>query len=109
MTKSTFPSTNNSVSGFFLGLDIGSVSLNTAIIDENNNIIEEYYDYVYGKPFNVLHTRLKSVLEKYPLSLISGIAVTGSGGKLAKDLIGGIFVNEIIAQATSAGTLYPEA
>ena len=40
---------------------------------------------------------------------ISGIAITGSGGKLATDLIGGIFVNEIIAQATSAGILFPEA
>ncbi len=38
----------------FLGFDIGSVSLNTAIIDENNNILEDYYDYVHGRPFNVL-------------------------------------------------------
>ena len=48
-------------------------------------------------------------LKNTPAEILSGIAVTGSGGKLATDLIGGIFVNEIIAQATSAGILYPEA
>lgn len=92
-----------------LGLDIGSVSLNTAILDTEYNVIEDYYDYVHGKPFNMLYDRLKSVLEKYPVSRIKGIAITGTGGKLATELIGGVFVNEIIAQATSCGKLYPEA
>ena len=96
-------------SNYFLGFDIGSVSLNTVVIDEKNNILEEYYDYVYGKPFNVLKDRLSSVLKKYASDAINGIAVTGAGGKLATELIGGVFVNEIIAQATSAGILYPEA
>jgi predicted CoA-substrate-specific enzyme activase len=98
-----------SSSNYFLGFDIGSVSLNTVIIDENNNILEEYYDYVHGRPFNVLKDRLSTVLDKYPSATIKGIAVTGTGGKLATSLIGGVFVNEIIAQATSAGILYPEA
>src|ERR1035437_10257204 len=92
-------------SNFYLGF----VSLNTVIIDEKNNILEEHYDYVYGKPFNVLKDRLSSVLEKYSSKSIKGIAITGTGGKLATGLIGGAFVNEIIAQATSTGILYPEA
>jgi predicted CoA-substrate-specific enzyme activase len=96
-------------SNFFLGFDIGSVSLNTVIIDEKNNIVEEHYDYVHGKPFNVLKERLSSILEKFPFESIKGIAITGTGGKLATGLIGGVFVNEIIAQATSTGILYPEA
>jgi predicted CoA-substrate-specific enzyme activase len=96
-------------SNYFLGFDIGSVSLNTAVIDENNNILEDYYDYIHGKPFNVLRERLSLILNKYPKEKIKGIAITGSGGKLATGLIGGVFVNEIIAQATSTGRLYPEA
>ncbi|MGC1391359.1 MAG: acyl-CoA dehydratase activase [Bacteroidales bacterium] len=96
-------------SKFYLGFDIGSVSLNTVIIDENNNILEEQYEYIHGRPFNVLKDTLSSVLEKYSYDTIKGIAVTGTGGKLATELIGGVFVNEIIAQATSAGILYPEA
>jgi predicted CoA-substrate-specific enzyme activase len=108
MAPKTFLS-GTTESEFFLGLDIGSVSLNTVVMDDKNNILDEHYDYIHGRPFNVLRDRLSSVLEKYPSKSISGIAITGTGGKLATDLIGGVFVNEIIAQATSAGILYPEA
>ena len=77
---------------------------------KNNEILEEFYDYVHGRPFNVLKDRLTSVLKSTPANdLIGNCSVTGTGGKLATELIGGVFVNEIIAQATSAGVLYPEA
>jgi len=94
---------------YFLGFDIGSVSLNTVVLDQNNNILEDYYDYVHGKPFNILKERLTSILERISSESINGIAITGTGGKLATGLIGGVFVNEIIAQATSASRLFPEA
>lgn len=94
---------------FYLGLDIGSTSLNTVLLDEKYCVIEDYYDYVHGKPFNVLKERLTTILNNHPSGTISGISVTGTGGKLATELIGGVFVNEIIAQATSAGRLYPDA
>ena len=105
-TSPSFDSYGNII---YLGFDIGSVSLNTVIIDNDNNVLEDYYDYVHGKPFNVLKSRLSSALKKYASKEIRGIAVTGSGGKLATELIGGVFVNEIISQATSTGNLYPEA
>ncbi|MCU0379209.1 MAG: acyl-CoA dehydratase activase, partial [Bacteroidales bacterium] len=94
---------------YYLGLDIGSVSLNTVVLDDNYGVLEEHYDYVYGKPFEVLLERLSSVLERYSPASIKGFTLTGTGGKLAASLIGGLFVNEIIAQATSAGRLYPDA
>lgn len=94
---------------FFLGLDIGSVSLNTVLLDSDNKVVENYYDFVHGKPFDVLMRRLSTVLGKYSKEEISGIALTGTGGKLASGLLSGVFVNEIIAQATSSGILYPDA
>ncbi|MBE0652907.1 MAG: hypothetical protein IH594_03870 [Bacteroidales bacterium] len=36
------------------------------------------------------------------------MSLTGSGGKLASELIGGHYVNEIIAQSTSVSKLYPK-
>ncbi|MCB0800777.1 MAG: hypothetical protein KDB91_09760, partial [Bacteroidales bacterium] len=92
-----------------IGLDIGSVSLNTVVMDEDDNVLEDYYDYVHGKPFNRLHERLSSLLNGYSAVSIKGIALTGTGGKLASGLIGGIFVNEIISQAASTGRIYPDA
>lgn len=103
------PSTGTSDGKYYLGLDIGSVSLNTVLLDENYNIIADHYDYVHGKPFNVLHERLTALLETFPGETIKGIAITGTGGKMATGFIGGLFVNEIIAQATSAGRMFPDA
>lgn len=94
---------------YYLGLDIGSVSLNTVLLDDGYKVCDNYYDYVHGRPFNVLKDRLDSLLKKYPDTFIKGIAITGTGGKLATELIGGVFVNEIIAQATSSGRMYPDA
>jgi predicted CoA-substrate-specific enzyme activase len=107
MEKMPFSNTGNGE--FYLGLDIGSVSLNTVLLDEDHNIVEDYYDYVHGKPFNVLHERLTAILKDHPADTIKGVALTGTGGKLAAGHIGGIFVNEIIAQATAAGKLFPDA
>ena len=79
------------------------------ILDEHYNILADHYDYVHGKPFDVLHKRLVSLLGDFPAETIKGIAITGTGGKMASAFIGGLFVNEIIAQATSAGRIYPDA
>jgi predicted CoA-substrate-specific enzyme activase len=91
-----------------LGLDIGSVSLNTVVLDQSFQVIDEYYDFIFGKPFHILIERLTSILMKYPLDAMQVTAVTGSGGKLASEMIGGIYVNEVIAQATAVARLYPE-
>ena len=53
--------------------------------------------------------RLYIILQEHPAETIKGVALTGTGGKLAVGLIGGVFVNEIIAQATSAGRMFPDA
>ncbi len=96
-------------SNYFIGFDIGSVSINTVLLDDNNNILEDFYDYIHGKPFHVLKERLSYILDKYSSDSLKGIALTGSGGRLASSLIGGVFVNEIIAQAASTVIMYPEA
>jgi len=95
-------------SNICLGLDIGSVSLNTVLLDQSFKVIEEYYDFHYGKPFHALQNRLTTLFEKYSTESIQVTAVTGSGGKLAAELIGGFFVNEVIAQAISVARMYPE-
>ncbi len=70
----------------FLGLDIGSVSLNTVLMDKDFNIIENYYDYVHGKPFHILYERLTNIFANHSPNTINGIVMTGSGGSLAPSL-----------------------
>ncbi len=91
----------------YLGLDLGSISVNTVILNAKWEIIENRYDYCHGKPFHILKTILTDIYQKYPAKYIREIAITGSGGELAAELIGGQYVNEIIAQSSSVARLYP--
>ena len=71
---------------YHLGIDIGSISVNTVIIDEQGNILEDYYDYCQGRPYAVLLNRLRDI-RKNGLEISGLIAITGTGGKLASELL----------------------
>ncbi len=92
-----------------IGLDIGSISVNTVVIDSERRVLENYYDYCHGRPFHVLREVLTRLLSHLPVEAIGLVGLTGTGGKLASRLIGGSFVNEIVAQSSSVAELYPEA
>jgi predicted CoA-substrate-specific enzyme activase len=94
---------------FFLGLDVGSISVNTVLIDAERNIVEDHYTLCHGRPFRALHDVLTDILTRYPAESIAMVAITGTGGKLATSLIGGCFVNEIVAQSCSVSFLHPDA
>ena len=91
---------------YYLGADIGSISVNTVLLNENKEVVEEYYDYSHGKPFHTLANRLTEILKKFDMP--SGkIALTGTGSKTASELLNGIAVNEIVAQSKAVMALYP--
>ena len=92
----------------YLGIDIGSISVNTVILDENRNILKNLYTHNQGKPFYVLKRLLEGIIGKYGQENIKTLCFTGSGGKKAAELVGGHFVNEIISQSTATSFLYPE-
>ena len=92
----------------FIGIDIGSVSANTVVIDENKNIVEEHYTRTKGQPLETTFAVLSDVLTRFPANKIKAVALTGSGGKLIAPLIGGSFTNEVIAQAKATEYFHPE-
>lgn len=91
-----------------IGLDLGSVSLNTVLIDEKGEILEEHYNRTKGQPLRTALRVLGDVLKRYPQERIGRVAITGSGGKLLAELIGAEFMNEIVAQAKAVEHLYPQ-
>jgi predicted CoA-substrate-specific enzyme activase len=93
---------------YYIGIDIGSISQNIILMDDEGRIIEEFYDYGYGKPFHQLLQRLDQLFLTYPERDIQGICFTGNGGKKGSELMGGAHINEIIAQSTAVAALHPE-
>ncbi|MFW5644993.1 MAG: hypothetical protein ACOCZL_03690, partial [Bacteroidota bacterium] len=91
-----------------LGFDIGSISINTVVMGPNRTIIENRYDYCHGKPFELLLQLLKELELNYSSGKFGLIGITGTGGKLAQTLVGGHYINEIVAQSSAVSKLYPE-
>ncbi|MAG13806.1 MAG: CoA activase [Spirochaetales bacterium] len=94
---------------YALGLDIGSISVNTVLIDSEGNVAEDHYTQCHGRPFHALYDVLSNILDRHTRKAINSVAITGTGGKLASQLIGGNFVNEIVAQSAAVAAFHPEA
>ena len=94
---------------FDLGIDIGSISINTVLMGLGGEVVEDFYDLCRGAPFSALLRRLTDILGRCGSASLRTVALTGSGGALAAGLLGGLFVNEIVAQAASVCALFPRA
>ena len=93
---------------FCLGLDIGSISINTVLVGDNKQVLEEHYTWCHGRPFHALLEVLRELMRRYPAQAFPTVAITGTGAQLAASLIGGSFVNEIVAQSSAVAVLHPD-
>ncbi|MDT8715227.1 2-hydroxyglutaryl-CoA dehydratase [Clostridium sp. 19966] len=88
---------------YYIGVDVGSVSTDVAVIDEKFNVTDKLYLRTMGNPIKVVQSAFKKLSEKYDNSDIKGIGTTGSGRIIASYIIGGDAVkNEITAHAVAA-------
>jgi predicted CoA-substrate-specific enzyme activase len=94
----------------FLGVDVGSISTNVAVIDEENRLLAKAYLMTAGQPLEAIRQGLGMVNEKVAGKVnILGAATTGSGRYLTGDFIGAdIVINEITAQAAGAAIVNPK-
>lgn len=91
-----------------LGLDIGSISVNTIIMNDGLEVLEEHYTRMKGQPFQTVQRVLEEILRRIPAEQFETVSFTGIGGKPLSQLLGANFVNEIIAQAKAVQHLYPQ-
>src|SRR4030042_2344374 len=90
-----------------LGMDIGSVSVNTVILNSHGEILRDDYRRTKGQPLETAFTVFNEFLQEFPLEQIRSIALTGTAGKIVADLLKIPFVNEIIAQARAIDRYHP--
>ncbi|MCK4324482.1 MAG: CoA activase, partial [Armatimonadetes bacterium] len=92
----------------YLGIDVGSVSVNLAVIDAQDNIIEEQYIRHHAHPMQRAAQALQQAVDSYGRERIAGLAATGNGGRTVARILGADFVNEVVAQATATRRLFPQ-
>ncbi len=79
---------------FRIGLDVGSTTIKTAVIDENGNSLYSSYDRHYSDIKSTIVTVLSRAVEKYDRF---ALAVTGSGGISVSKWLDIPFIQEVIA------------
>ena len=88
----------------YLGIDVGSVSTNLVVIDDEGKVHKEIYLYTEGRPIEIVTRGLKEIEAELGAVLdVRGVGTTGSGRELIGELIGADTVNdEITAHKTGA-------
>lgn len=92
----------------YLGVDVGSVSLNVVVTDSDNNIILKRYVRTQGRPVEAAQSVFGELLASGTDFEFSGAVVTGSGKQILSEAIGAGVINEIVAHAMGAWTVHPD-
>jgi len=93
-----------------LGLDVGAVSTNLALLDTNLEVVERIYIRTDGAPIASIQRIMKLAGERASGLEIVAAGSTGSGRHLAAAMVGtDIVKNEITAHATGSLRMFPEA
>ncbi len=90
-----------------MGIDLGSVSLNIVVIDDETVIRSSVYKRTEGRPLAVLLAVLEGLSTQF--HSFEGIVLTGSGRKLLASTLKAPDVNEIVTQATATSHFFPDA
>lgn len=93
---------------YYMGIDVGSVSTNIVVIDEEMKVIDKIYIRTHGNPLNSVREALK-VLKIPKNAKINGVGVTGSARYLIAAMVGADVVkNEITSHAVAVTHFYPD-
>ncbi|PKL14368.1 MAG: 2-hydroxyglutaryl-CoA dehydratase, partial [Spirochaetae bacterium HGW-Spirochaetae-8] len=76
--------TGSCVDGVYLGIDAGSTTVKTVLIDRQGAILETSYQNNSGNPVPIIKARLEKLYQKHPGIRILGSAVTGYGEEIVR-------------------------
>ncbi len=94
--------------GVFLGIDAGSTTVKTVVIDPDGKLLYSKYQPNSGNPVPLIRAFLQELYERYPRAAIRAAAVTGYG----EDIIRNAFrvdygIVETVAHFTAAKAFLP--
>ncbi|MGC9337301.1 MAG: acyl-CoA dehydratase activase [Candidatus Cloacimonadia bacterium] len=94
----------------YLGIDVGSISTNLVLIDEQSQILSSLYLWTEGNPIKAVKDGMRQIKEVIDSDVtVKGVGTTGSGRHLAGAIVGADLIkNEITAHAMGARFFVPE-
>jgi len=105
----TSPSKRVVTEDVFLGCDFGSTTAKAVVLSKNNELLFHCYAQSRGNPIEDAKAVLRQV-DEAGYHRIGGLAITGYGKDLLKEIIGAdVGVVETVAHATAALHFFPDA
>lgn len=92
--------------GIYLGIDVGSTTIKLVVVDEDGTLLDDHYLRSHGQPRHTLLEASQTIPVRFPRAEVRGVGLTGSGGAEIARVIGGIHLNELVAQSRSVGAFY---
>ncbi|HCL90925.1 MAG TPA: 2-hydroxyglutaryl-CoA dehydratase [Candidatus Atribacteria bacterium] len=95
----------------FLGVDVGSISTNLALINEKGEVRSQVYLRTQGQPIEAIKKGMEEMRQNISLDSVQirGVGTTGSGRVLAGTIVGAdIIKNEITSQAVATLQINPQ-
>ncbi len=94
----------NHIVDCFLGIDVGSVSTNLALVDSQDDLIHGIYRMTEGRPIEVVRDAFREMVSVAGNKVrVRGVGTTGSGRELIGLLVGAdVIKDEITAHKTGA-------
>jgi predicted CoA-substrate-specific enzyme activase len=91
-------------------VDVGSVSTDIALTDEDGNVIDSVYLRTQGQPIKVVQEGIRQIGSRIDGDVqVCGVGTTGSGRQLAGLIVGAdIIKNEITAHAVASSRFLPD-
>ncbi|AST58161.1 CoA-substrate-specific enzyme activase [Thermoanaerobacterium thermosaccharolyticum] len=91
----------------YMGIDVGSVSTDVALIDSNNEVIDFVYIRTQGQPIKAVQKAMVMLRDRIHTDIsVKGVGTTGSARQLTGLMVGADIVkNEITAHAIASSNL----
>jgi predicted CoA-substrate-specific enzyme activase len=95
---------------YYVGVDIGSVSVNCVVIDTGGRLVSEYpYRRHFGRIREVLYALVADLYRRFDRDRIRAVAFTGNQGQHFAEKYGAFYEFETIAQVLGALFVRPDA
>ena len=88
---------------YYLGIDVGSLFVGNALIDDERALRRADYRRHQGEPVNTV----RDMLADYPLDDIVALVRTGSGGEALAPMLGD-YVDPVVAGVEGVRHLHPD-
>ncbi|HHT02104.1 MAG TPA: 2-hydroxyglutaryl-CoA dehydratase, partial [Firmicutes bacterium] len=93
----------------YLGIDVGSVSTNIVVLDEEYEVLVDLYLRTGGQPLQAVQGGLRQIRTQLSDVEVVAVGTTGSGRQISGVMVGAdVIKNEITAHAVASQFMVPD-